>query len=98
MASVEELIAKPVCELKEMFLDGRTAVPRGLLEALENDDRRGARALAGRIRARRQKNRAEAQRLRKLLQYEAELWAQGINLIAGVDEAGMVFLLTALRD
>lgn len=89
MASVEELLAKPVCELKEMFLDGQMAMPRGLLKALDGDRRHGARALAGKIRARRQKDRAEAERLRKLLEYEAELWAQGINLIAGVDEAGM---------
>jgi ribonuclease HII len=89
MASVEELLAKPVPELKKLFLDGKMAVPRGLLEALDEDRRHGARELAGKIRARRQKNRAEALRLRKLLQYEAELWAQGINLIAGVDEAGM---------
>ena len=89
MASVEELLAKPVCELKEIFLNEDMAVPRGLLKALDADRRRGARALASKIRARRQKDRAEAERLRKLLQYEAELWSQGINLIAGVDEAGM---------
>jgi ribonuclease HII len=89
MASVEELLAKPVPELKKLLLDGRMAVPRGLLEALDHDGRRGARVLAGQIRARRRKDRAEAQRLRKLLQYETELWAQGINLVAGVDEAGM---------
>jgi ribonuclease HII len=89
MATVEELLAKSVPELKELFLDRRTAVPRGLLKALDNDRRRGARELAEKIRARRKKSRAEAQRLRKLLEYEAELWAQGINLIAGVDEAGM---------
>jgi ribonuclease HII len=89
MASVEEILAKPVPELKRLLLDGRRAVPRGLLEALANDGRRGARELAGRIRARRRKDRAEAQRLRKLFLYEAELWSQGINMVAGVDEAGM---------
>lgn len=89
MASVEELLAKPVPELKKLFLDGPMTVPRGLLEALDGDRRHGARELAGKIRARRRKNRAEALRLRKLLQYEAELWAQGIDFIAGVDEAGM---------
>jgi ribonuclease HII len=89
MASIEELLAKPVPELKELFLDRRRAVPRGLLEALDADRRRGARALARKIRERRRKNRAEQKRLRKLLQYETELRAEGINLIAGVDEAGM---------
>jgi ribonuclease HII len=89
MASIEELLAKPVSELKELFLDRRRAVPRGLLEALDVDGRRGARELARKIRERRRKKRAESERLRKLLQYETELLAQGINLIAGVDEAGM---------
>ena len=89
MVSFEEILAKPVTELKALFLDRAVAVPRGLLKALDCDSRRGARELARKIRARRQKNRAEAQRLRKLLQYEAELWVQGIEFIAGVDEAGM---------
>jgi ribonuclease HII len=89
MASIEDLIAKPVPELKALFLDRHSPVPRGLLEALEVDRRRGARELARRIRERRRKKRAESCRLRKLLQYETELRAQGINLIAGVDEAGM---------
>jgi ribonuclease HII len=84
-----ELLALPVSELKKHFLDQRDCVPKGLLEALDRDPRRGARDLARKIRARRRKSRAEGQRLRKLLQYELELWSQGVNLIAGVDEAGM---------
>ncbi|PYS71676.1 MAG: ribonuclease HII, partial [Acidobacteria bacterium] len=35
------------------------------------------------------KNRAEGQRLHNLLRFEIDLWDQGVNLIAGVDEAGM---------
>ena len=34
-------------------------------------------------------NRRDAQRLRHLLQRERELWAQGFERVAGVDEAGM---------
>ena len=89
MPSIEELLAKSVPELKALFLDRPTQIPRGLLEALDVDRRRGARELARKIRERRRKKRAESERLRKLLQYETELRAQGINLIAGVDEAGM---------
>jgi ribonuclease HII len=59
------------------------------LEALEVDEREGARDLARRIRERRTQNRAEGQRLRNLLRYEAELWEQGFEMVAGVDEAGM---------
>jgi ribonuclease HII len=60
-----------------------------LLEALEADPRLGARELAARLRARAQATLAEERRLRRMLRYESELWAQGFNLIAGVDEAGV---------
>lgn len=89
MASLEELLALPVAELKSRFLDQQASAPRGLLAALDQDSRRAARELAHRIRARRRKEQAEERRLRKLLAYEMELWSQGVNLIAGVDEAGM---------
>jgi ribonuclease HII len=86
---MEEWIHQPVSRLKARFLDGREPAPRGLLEALEADSRRGARELAVRLRERASANRAEGQRLRRLLKYESELWARGFNLIAGVDEAGV---------
>jgi ribonuclease HII len=86
---MEEWIRQPVSRLKARFLDCREPAPRGLLEALEADSRRGARELAARLRERASANRAEGQRLRRLLKYESELWAQGFNLIAGVDEAGV---------
>jgi len=89
MTPLEELLAQPLSKLRKHFLDEQAAVPKGLLEALENDSRRGAQALAKSIRTRHRKSRAEGQRLRKLLQYETELWEQGFQLIAGVDEAGM---------
>jgi ribonuclease HII len=86
---MEEWIRQPVSRLKARFLDAREPAPRGLLEALETDSRRGARDLAARLRERANANRAEGQRLRRLMKYESELWAQGFNLIAGVDEAGV---------
>jgi ribonuclease HII len=86
---MEEWIRQPVSRLKARFLEGHEPAPRGLLEALESDSRRGARELAARLRERASANRAEGQRLRRLLKYESELWAQGFNLIAGVDEAGV---------
>ncbi|HEX8476049.1 MAG TPA: ribonuclease HII [Pyrinomonadaceae bacterium] len=86
---VEQLLSEPLNELKKRLLDEHAPVPMGLLEALDADPRRGARELARKIRERRQRNRLEAQRLRKLHQYEGELWRQGLTLIAGVDEAGM---------
>src|SRR5262245_19554629 len=89
MSQIEELIQQSASKLKARFLDSQEPVPRGLLEALEADPRRSAHELAARLRARAHENRAEGQRLRYLLRYESELWAQGFNLIAGVDEAGV---------
>src|SRR5262245_33956987 len=89
MSQIEELIHQSASKLKARFLDGQEPAPRGLLEALETDSRRSARELAARLRARERENRAEGQRLRHLLKYESELWSQGFNLIAGVDEAGV---------
>jgi ribonuclease HII len=89
MLSLDQLLAKPIPELKERFVDRARPVPRGLVEALEADTRQGAHHLAKQIRERRRKNRAEGQRLHNLLRFEIELWEQGFNFIAGVDEAGM---------
>lgn len=89
MPSIKELLRLSVAELKNIVLDGREPLPPGLLAALEADERRGARDLAARIRERRRCDRAEERRLRRLLRYENELWEQGVQFIAGVDEAGI---------
>ena len=89
MSALAQLLEKSIPELKERFVDRCRSVPRGLVEALESDPRHGAQKLAKQIRERWHKNRAEGQRLHNLLRFELELWGQGLNLIAGVDEAGM---------
>ena len=89
MATLEQLLAKSIPELRERFVDRARPVPKGLVEALESDSRQGAHHLAKLIRERWRKNRAEGQRLHNLLRFEMELWEQGFNFIAGVDEAGM---------
>lgn len=89
MPSLEELLSKSIPELRTRFVDRARPVPKGLIEALEVDGRQGAHHLARLIRARWRKNRAEGQRLHNLLRFELELWEQGFNFIAGVDEAGM---------
>src|SRR5258706_5266664 len=86
---LEKLLGKSIPELKERFVDRARPVPKGLIEALESDERQGAHHLAKQIRERWRKNRAEGQRLHNLLRFEIELWDQGFNFIAGVDEAGM---------
>ena len=89
MSSLEELLSEPLAALKDRFFDQRMVLPDGFLEALSRDPRHGAQELASKIRTRRQKDCAEDARLENLLHFEAELWSEGINLIAGVDEAGM---------
>src|SRR6266545_3075537 len=89
MPSLEELLAKSIPELKQRYVDRARPVPKGLIEALECDQRQAAHHLAKLIRERWRKNRAEGQRLHNLLRFEIELWDQGFNQIAGVDEAGM---------
>ena len=89
MPSLEDILSKSIPELRELYLDRRRPVPKGLLEALEVDTRQGAHQLAKRIRERYRSNRSEGQRLHTMLRFEIELWTQGYSLVAGVDEAGM---------
>src|SRR3954464_10817835 len=89
MLTLEQLLAQSIPELRERYIDRARPVPKGLVEALEADTRQGAHNLAKSIRQRWRKNRAEGQRLHNLLRFEIDLWEQGFNLIAGVDEAGM---------
>jgi ribonuclease HII len=56
---------------------------------LRADPRPGAQAILAAVARRRFENRAEGQRLRKLLRFENALWATGVLQVAGVDEAGM---------
>ncbi len=85
----EEIAAASVAELRERFVVKGCPLPAGCEEALAGDPRAGARAVYQAIQKRRRENRAEGQRLRRLLRYESELWQKGVELVAGVDEAGM---------
>jgi ribonuclease HII len=86
---VRRLLAKSIDELREYCCNAEQPVPNGLLEALDDDPRTGARRLAIQIRKLKQKKQKEDQRLLDLLRFELDLWNQGIRHIAGVDEAGM---------
>jgi ribonuclease HII len=85
----EDIAAMSVAELRERFVARGRPLPACCEEALASDPRVGARAVYEVIQKRRYENRAEGQRLRHLLRYESELWERGIELVAGVDEAGM---------
>ncbi|WP_420042226.1 ribonuclease HII [Anaeromyxobacter dehalogenans] len=85
----EDLARLSVAELRTRLLDRGEALGDACEAALEADPRAGAREVLRLVRKRRRENRAEGQRLRHLLRYEAELWERGLVHVAGVDEAGM---------
>lgn len=76
-------------ELRARYVERACPLPRALEAELRRDGRPGMVALLKAIDGRRRDNRREGQRLRGMLQFESVLWKQGIELIAGIDEAGM---------
>jgi ribonuclease HII len=72
----------------ESLLEGSGSPGEDLLQALASDPRAGVGKLYGMLMRRRLRVDAEEQRLEALFSYEKGLAAEGINLVAGVDEAG----------
>lgn len=75
--------------LRRRFVEEARSLPSELEQALQADGRAGALAILEAVARRRRANRAEGQRLRTLLRFEQRLWADGLTLVAGIDEAGM---------
>ncbi len=78
-----------LAELRERYVDRGRPLPEALEDELRNDPRPGARAILEAVARRRRDNRSEGQRLRMMLRFETNLWAEGVTHVAGVDEAGM---------
>lgn len=76
-------------DLRKRYVDEARPLPVELEDQLRNDTRAGAKAILAAVEKRRREHRAEGQRLRHMLRYEQALWTEGVQLIAGVDEAGM---------
>ncbi len=72
----------------EDYLKKHPELTRELFHALTRDPRRGVQALLKQREQRRQKLRAEEERLDRLLLYEEKYRRQGYARVAGVDEAG----------
>lgn len=75
--------------LRARYLAADRALPAALEAELRVDPRVGAKTLLAAIDAKRRANRAEGQRLRKMLRFETALWEGGVLHVAGIDEAGM---------
>lgn len=82
-------MAESLDELRKRYVDDARPLPKEIERALLSDPRRGASAIVAAVHRRRQGNRSEGQRLRRMLRYERELRKDGSVRIAGVDEAGM---------
>jgi ribonuclease HII len=83
------LSALSIAALRARFVTDGDPLGEAEAAALAADPRAGARAVLAAVEARRAGNRAEGQRLRRLLEFETPLWASGVERIAGVDEAGV---------
>jgi ribonuclease HII len=75
--------------LRRRYVEQGRSLPARIEAELRLDPRPGARAILAAIDKRRHEHRAEGQRLRRIMRYERELWARGLERVAGVDEAGM---------
>jgi len=81
-------LAQMTVEQIRLYVAGKAKVEEPLLSLLKADPRRGVRAVAEQWSRRCQREAAERRRLQQLLSFERRLWAQGISLVAGIDEAG----------
>lgn len=78
-----------LAEIRRRYVVEGRALDVATEASLRADSRSGAKAILEAVARRRSDNRAEGQRLRKLLRYETALWTTGVLRVAGVDEAGM---------
>lgn len=79
----------PLAELRQRYVADGRSMPRALQQRLQEDPRAGAAAILRAVARRRSENRAEGQRLRKMRRFEEDLWGNGVQTVAGIDEAGM---------
>ncbi|MFZ0430683.1 MAG: ribonuclease HII [Acidobacteriota bacterium] len=64
-------------------------LPAVWIGRLHEDPRRGVRTLGRRLDRVRERQRAERERIHRMLEFERQHWEGGASFIAGVDEAGM---------
>jgi len=77
-----------IADVRTLVAERRPSPGDPLWLALETDPRRGVRDIAERLLRSRRREALEAERLERLRRHERELWKQGIEIVAGVDEAG----------
>lgn len=80
--------ARSLDELAALLRKARGAGLKRLAQELADDDRTGVRALLDAAQARERARNREKARLARLYQLEADLAAQGYQVVVGVDEVG----------
>ena len=85
-----DLSAMTIAEIKQLYISLEQSGDQGLnfLQSMSRDSRIGVRELYKVMLKKRQQLIKEEKRLEDLLLYEKRLWAGGVELVAGVDEAG----------
>lgn len=76
-------------QIRERYARADEPVTPQALNKLKRDSRHGVRQLYAALKKRYERERAEAQRLDAMLNFERVLWRSGVQHIAGVDEVGM---------
>jgi ribonuclease HII len=89
LGDISDMTRYSLDELRQRYVVEGRPLEASLEEVLRADTRAGARAILASVEKRRFENRSEGQRLRKILRFETLLWDQGLDAVAGVDEAGM---------
>ena len=77
-----------VKQVKELIAGAQPEPGDSLWNELRADSRKGVRRLYEQLLNRRSRESAERRRMVDMRRHESDLWARGLDLVAGVDEAG----------
>jgi len=86
--TASNLASFSLSEIKTVISELSDAQLKKLLPRLEQDERASLKKLAKQTNWRLNWQQAEKKRLKRLTQYELQLYREGLKIIAGVDEAG----------
>lgn len=78
-----------IAEIRRRFVDDGQPVSRYRLNQMKRDRRAGVRRIGAMLRRRLEEQRREARRMQRIQRMERVLWGRGIQVVAGVDEAGV---------
>ncbi|HSR69058.1 MAG TPA: ribonuclease HII [Acidobacteriota bacterium] len=78
-----------VAEIRRRFLEERQPVSNYRLGQMRRDRREGVRRIAAMLSRQMEQERREALRMQRIRRLERVLWGRGVEVVAGVDEAGV---------